>query len=84
MLSGISATGHEIGGTLGIAIYASIAASAAGRVFAGPAAATGIGHAFLIAAFAAAATSIAAVVLLPAAKTFLHKLQLNPHPVGAH
>jgi hypothetical protein len=84
MLSGISATGHEIGGTLGIAIYASIAASAAGHVFAGSAAASGIAHAFLIAAFAATATSVAAAALLPAAKTFLHRLQMNPQPIAAH
>jgi EmrB/QacA subfamily drug resistance transporter len=84
MLSGTSATGHELGGTLGIAIYASIAASAAGHVFAGPAAATGIAHAFLIATFAAAAASIAAGVLLPTAETFLHRLRHNPQPIAAH
>lgn len=84
MLSGTSATGHELGGTLGIAVYASIAASAAGHVFAGPAAASGVAHAFLIAGFAAAATSVAAAVLLPAADTFLHRLRLNPQPLAAH
>jgi hypothetical protein len=36
MLSGASATGHELGGTLGIAIYASIATAASGAIFAGP------------------------------------------------
>ena len=50
MISGASATGHEIGGTLGIAIYASIATAASGGIFVGATAAAGIAHAFLIAA----------------------------------
>ena len=78
MISGASATGHEIGGTLGIAIYASIATAASGGIFVGPAAAAGIAHAFLIAGYVALGTSVAALVLLPAAKTFLPKLRLNP------
>ncbi len=84
MVSGVSATGHEIGGTLGIAIYASIATAASGGIFVGPAAAAGIAHAFLIAGCVALGTGVAAVVLLPAAKTFLPKLRLNPQPIGAH
>ena len=36
MISGDSATGHEIDGTLGIAIYASIAKAASGGAFVGP------------------------------------------------
>jgi MFS family permease len=84
MVSGASATGHEIGGTLGIAIYASIATAASNGIFAGPAAAAGIAHAFLIAGCVAVGASIATVVLLPAAKTFLPKLRLNPQPIGAH
>lgn len=78
MISGVSATGHEIGGTLGIAIYASIATAAAGGIFVGPAAAAGIAHAFLIAGYAALGTSVAVVAVLPAAKTFLPKLRLAP------
>ena len=84
MISGASATGHEIGGTLGIAIYASIATAASGGIFVGPAAAAGIAHAFLIAAHVALAAGVAAVVLLPAAKTFLPKLRLNPQAIAAH
>ena len=84
MISGASSTGHEIGGTLGIAIYASIATAAAGGIFVGPAAAAGIAHAFEIAGFVAIATSVAAVALLPAAKTFLPRLRLNPQAVAAH
>ena len=84
MISGASSTGHEIGGTLGIAIYASIATAAAGGIFVGPAAAAGIAHAFQIAGYVAVATSVAAIALLPAAKTFLPKLRLNPQAVPSH
>ena len=78
MISGVSATGHEIGGTLGIAIFASIATAASHGIFTGPAAAAGIAHAFQIASYAAFGTSVAAIILLPAAKTFLPKLRLAP------
>jgi hypothetical protein len=84
MLSGASATGHEIGGTLGIALYASIATAASGGIFVGPAAAAGIAHAFLIAGCAALGAGVAAVVVLPAAKSFLPKLRLNPQAIAAH
>jgi EmrB/QacA subfamily drug resistance transporter len=84
MVSGASATGHEIGGTLGIAIYASIATAASGGVFVGPAAAAGIAHAFSIATYVALGTAAAAMVVLPAAKTFLPKLRLNPQAIAAH
>jgi len=84
MISGASATGHEIGGTLGIAIYASLATAASGGMFVGPAAAAGIAHAFSIATYVALGASVAAMVLLPAAKTFLPKLRLNPQAVAAH
>ena len=84
MISGVSATGHEIGGTLGIAVYASIATAASGGIFVGPAAAAGIAHAFLIVACVALVASVATVVVLPAAKTFLPKLRLRPDAVAAH
>jgi EmrB/QacA subfamily drug resistance transporter len=84
MVSGASATSHEIGGTLGIAIYASIATAASGGIFVGPAAAAGIAHAFSIGSFVALGTSAATIVLLPAAKTFLPKLRLNPQAMVAH
>jgi MFS family permease len=84
MISGASATTHELGGTLGIAIYSSIAIAASGGIFVGPAAAAGIAHAFLIAAYVAGAASILAVVLLPAARTFLSMLRLNPQAMPAH
>lgn len=82
MLSGLNTTGHEIGGTLGIAILATIAAGAAG-----PTAATGladgIGDAYLAAAIIAGAASAAALVILPSARTFLPKLALAPR-VAVH
>jgi hypothetical protein len=84
MISGASATGHEIGGTLGIAVYASIATAAGHGIFAGPAAASGIAHAFLVAAYVALGTGVAAVVLLPAARTFLPRLRLNPAVITGH
>jgi EmrB/QacA subfamily drug resistance transporter len=65
MLSGLTTTGHEIGGSLGIAVLATIAA-------------TGIGDAFLAAAIIAAVAGAAALVILPAAKHFLPKLALAP------
>ncbi len=79
MLSGLNTTGHEIGGSLGIAILASIATSALGP----GAAAGGIGDAYLVAAAIAAAASLAALVILPSAKAFLPKLALAPH-VAVH
>ena len=79
MLSGLNTTGHEIGGSLGIAILASIATSALGP----GAAASGIGDAYLTAAAIAAVASLAALVILPSAKTFLPKLALTPH-VAVH
>ena len=84
MISGASATGHELGGTVGIAIYASIATAASGGTFIGASAATGIAHAFLIAGLVALATAMAAIILLPAAETFLSKLRLDPQAMAAH
>ena len=79
MLSGLNTTGHEIGGSLGIAILATIATSTLGP----GAAASGIGDAYLAAAGIAAVASAAALVILPSAKTFLPKLALTPH-VAVH
>ena len=47
MISGLNSTGHEIGGTLGIAIFSTIAAGSG--AIAGPQAASGIAHAFIAA-----------------------------------
>jgi EmrB/QacA subfamily drug resistance transporter len=82
MISGLSSTGHEIGGTLGIAIFSTIAAGS-GAIL-GPHAASGISHAFLIAALVATLASGVAVAVLPRAKHFLPKLRLNPHAMPVH
>ena len=86
MLSGLNTTGHEIGGSLGVAVLATIATGTLGGAT-GPAAAAGlsdgIGDAFLAAALIAAAASIAALVVLPSARIFLPKLALAPR-VAVH
>ena len=82
MISGLASTGHEIGGTLGIAIFSTIAAGS-GAIL-GPQVATGISHAFAAAALVATLASGAAVVLLPRAHHFLAKLALNPQAMPAH
>jgi EmrB/QacA subfamily drug resistance transporter len=65
MLSGLNTTGHEIGGSLGVAILSTVATG-------------GIGDAFLAAAAIAACASVAALVILPSAKRFLPKLAHAP------
>jgi EmrB/QacA subfamily drug resistance transporter len=82
MISGLASTGHEIGGTLGIAIFSTIAAGS-GAIL-GPQVATGIGHAFSIAALVATLASGAALLLLPRAHHFLAKLALNPQAMPVH
>ena len=66
MLSGLNTTGHEIGGSLGVAVLASVATAALGSSSAAGLAA-GIGDAFLVAAAMAGAAATAALVLLPPA-----------------
>src|SRR3954453_22100997 len=83
MISGLNSTGHEIGGTLGIAIFSTIAAGASGAIL-GPQAASGIGHAFLIAALLASLASVVAFIVLPRAQHFLAKLALNPQAMPVH
>jgi EmrB/QacA subfamily drug resistance transporter len=83
MISGLNSTGHEIGGTLGIAIFSTIAAGASGAII-GPQAASGIGNAFLIAALVASLASVVALTVLPRAHDFLAKLRLNPQAMPVH
>jgi EmrB/QacA subfamily drug resistance transporter len=81
MFSGLNTTGHEIGGSLGIAVLLTIATGTLGNVAAhGPATglAGGLGDAYLAAAILAAAASVVAFVLLPSAKRFLPTLRLAP------
>jgi hypothetical protein len=81
MFSGLNTTGHEIGGSLGIAVRLTIATGALGNVAAhGPAAslAGGLGDAYLAAGILAAVASVVALLLLPSAKRFLPTLRLAP------
>jgi EmrB/QacA subfamily drug resistance transporter len=82
MLSGLNSTGHEIGGTLGIAIFSTIAAGS-GAIL-GPHAATGISDAFLVGALLATLASVAAYAVLPHARHFLPKLHLSPNAMPIH
>jgi MFS family permease len=82
MISGLNSTGHEIGGTLGIAIFATIAAGSG--VLAGPQAASGIAHAFIAAALLATVGSVVALAVLPRASHFVPKLRLNPSAMPTH
>jgi EmrB/QacA subfamily drug resistance transporter len=82
MLSGLNSTGHEIGGTLGIAIFSTIAAGS-GEIL-GTQAASGIGHAFLVAAAVATLASLVSLAVLPCARHFLLKLRLNPQAMPVH
>ena len=77
MLSGLNTTGHEIGGSIGIAVLATIAAGSAGSDVSA-ALVDGISNAFLVVAGIAAIASLAAVIVLPSAATFLPKLRLAP------
>jgi EmrB/QacA subfamily drug resistance transporter len=77
MLSGLNTTGHEIGGSIGIAVLATIAAGSAGAD-APIALSQGIGDAFLAVSGLAATAGVIALVILPSAAIFLPKLRLAP------
>jgi EmrB/QacA subfamily drug resistance transporter len=83
MLSGLNSTGHEIGGSLGIAVFSTIAAGSSGAIL-GPHAASGIGTAFLVAALVATLASLVAIAVLPRAQQFLPKLRLSPQGMPVH
>jgi MFS family permease len=82
MLSGLNTTGHEIGGSLGIAVLVTIATGAVGGP-SGREAAAGLGDAFLAAGVTAGVAGLLALVILPSAATFLPKLRLAPR-VAVH
>jgi hypothetical protein len=82
MLSGLNTTGHEIGGSIGIAVLATIATGAGGSAAAGGLA-EGIGDAFVVGGLIAAGAAVIAVIVLPSASSFLPKLRLAP-PVSVH
>jgi EmrB/QacA subfamily drug resistance transporter len=73
MLSGLNTTGHEIGGSIGIAALATIATATAGHGAAGD-----ISDAFVAAAAIAGSASVIASLVLPSAASFLPKLRLAP------
>jgi EmrB/QacA subfamily drug resistance transporter len=82
MISGLNSTGHEIGGTLGIAIFSTIAAGSG--ALGGAQAASAISHAFVAAGILTTLASITAFAVLPHARNFLPKLRLNPAAMPVH
>jgi MFS family permease len=82
MISGLNSTGHEIGGTVGIAIFSTIAAGSG--ALAGPQAASGIAHAFIAAGLLASVASLVALAVLPRARHFVPKMRLNPSAMPIH
>jgi len=83
MLSGLNTTGHEIGGTLGIAALVTVATAGAGTGL-GAVGVPGIDHAFLVTGAVAALGSVLASIVLPSAQAFLPKLQLSPNALPVH
>jgi EmrB/QacA subfamily drug resistance transporter len=83
MLSGLNTTGHEVGGSFGVAVLVSIATAATGTgsTLIG---ASAIADAFLAAGVLAGLGSLIALVVLPSARTFLPRLRLAPAPMGIH
>jgi len=81
MLSGLNTTGHEVGGSFGVAVLVSIAAAGTGS---NPIVASGIADAFLAAGILAGLGSLIALIVLPSARTFLPQLRLAPTPMGIH
>jgi len=90
MLSGLNTTGHEIGGSLGIAVLVTIATAAvgggAGSLSGGSVGqlVSGLGDAYMAAGAIALAGSLVALVVLPSARTFLPKLRLAPSTMPIH
>jgi predicted MFS family arabinose efflux permease len=82
MISGLNSTGHEIGGTIGIAILSTIAAGSG--ALAGPQAAAGIANAFIAAGVLASVASLVALAVLPQARHFIPKLRLSPSAMPIH
>ncbi len=84
MLSGLNTTGHEIGGSLGVAALTTIATGAINASADRGELAAGLGDAFLAAAVIACAGVLLALVLLPAANRFLPRLREAPEAVSIH
>jgi EmrB/QacA subfamily drug resistance transporter len=82
MISGLNSTAHEIGGTVGIAIFSTVAAGSG--AIAGPQAASGIAHAFVAAGLLATVASLVALAVLPRARHFVPKMRLSPSAMPSH
>jgi hypothetical protein len=80
MLSGLNTTGHELGGTLGIAVLVTVATTTGGST----ATAGGIADAFLAAGALAAFGALLALIVLPPARSFLPRLRLAPSSMPIH
>jgi MFS family permease len=78
MLSGLNTTGHEVGGSLGVAVLVTIATGAIGPAASTASLANGLGDAFLISGVIAAAAGVIALFALPSAESFLPKLRHAP------
>jgi sugar phosphate permease len=83
MLSGLNTTGHEIGGSLGVAVLVTIATGAIGTEASTAVLADGLSDAFLVSGIIAAVAGVIALFVLPAAASFLPKLRVAP-PVAIH
>jgi hypothetical protein len=82
MLPGLNTTGHEVGGALGVAVLSTIATT--GLSTGGPSAiAGGLGNAFLAGAVIAGVAAVAALIVLPAARSFLPRLEPSA-PISVH
>jgi hypothetical protein len=78
MLLGLNTTGHEIGGSLGVAVLVTIATGAIGTGPSTAGLASGLGDAFLVSGVIAGVAGVVAVFVLPSAASFLPKLRLAP------
>jgi EmrB/QacA subfamily drug resistance transporter len=78
MLSGVNTTGHEVGGSIGVAVLLTIATGSVGDTATPAGLAAGLGDAYLAAAGLAVAASLVALAVLPSAKTFLPRMRLSP------
>jgi hypothetical protein len=78
MLSGLNTTGHEIGGSFGVAVLVTIANGAISTGASTAGLANGVGDAFLVAGIIAAVAGVVALLVLPSAASFLPRLRVAP------
>ena len=88
MLSGLNTTGHEIGGSLGIAVLVTIATGAVGGGPAPPRCSAGAGQRTRRCLHGRRRhrrrRELVALVVLPSATSFLPKLRLAPSSMPIH